>query len=138
MDQLIAAYSAFARQGKVAPVRFRPEDPLAERQLISPGAAWITRRVMAGETRPLADDRLAQDVPLAWKTGTSYGYRDAWALGVNNRYTIGVWVGRPDGTPVAGQAGFATAIPILYQVDSYLRARGGKKIAGSETHQCQQ
>lgn len=128
MDQLIAAYSAFARQGKVAPVRFRPEDPLAERQLISPGAAWITRRVMAGETRPLADDRLAQDVPLAWKTGTSYGYRDAWALGVNNRYTIGVWVGRPDGTPVAGQAGFATAIPILYQVDSYLRARGGKKL----------
>lgn len=66
---------------------------------------------------------LSAQVRLAWKTGTSYGYRDAWAIGINPRYTIGVWVGRPDGTPVAGQFGFATAVPIMGQVNNLLLLR---------------
>jgi penicillin-binding protein 1C len=41
---------------------------------------------------------------LAWKTGTSYGFRDAWSVGVGPRYLIGVWIGRPDGTPVPGSS----------------------------------
>ncbi|STL86028.1 penicillin-binding protein 1C [Escherichia coli] len=49
---------------------------------------------------PLPDSALPRVAPLAWKTGTSYGYRDAWAIGVNARYVIGIWTGRPDGTPV--------------------------------------
>ncbi|EKN5085208.1 penicillin-binding protein 1C, partial [Yersinia enterocolitica] len=113
LDQLVAAYSAFPRGGMAATLRFEPQQQIQERRLFSPGAAWITRRIMAGEARPLPDDILPTTVPLAWKTGTSYGYRDAWAIGINARYTIGVWVGRPDGTPVAGQFGYATAIPIL-------------------------
>lgn len=120
LDQLVSGYSAFARQGKVAQLRFTPDDLLIERQLVTPGAAWITRRLMAGETRPVADSMLPAVVPLAWKTGTSYGYRDAWAVGVNSRYLVGVWVGRPDSTPVVGQFGFATAIPVLYQIDNLL------------------
>jgi penicillin-binding protein 1C len=55
-----------------------------------------------GEAQPVPDASLVQVVPLAWKTGTSYGYRDAWAIGVNARYLIGIWTGRPDGTPVVG------------------------------------
>ncbi|MDF3009188.1 MAG: penicillin-binding protein, partial [Enterobacter kobei] len=62
-------------------------------------------------------------LPLAWKTGTSYGYRDAWAIGINARYVIGIWVGRPDGTPVAGQFGFASAVPLLNQVHNLLQAQ---------------
>lgn len=120
LDQLVAAYSAFARGGMAATLRFEPQQQIQERRLFSPGAAWITRRIMAGEARPLPDDILPAAVPLAWKTGTSYGYRDAWAIGINARYTIGVWVGRPDGTPVAGQFGYATAIPILNQVNNLL------------------
>ncbi|CNH01313.1 peptidoglycan glycosyltransferase PbpC [Yersinia pekkanenii] len=120
LDHLVAAYSAFARGGMAATLRFEPQQKIQERRLFSPGAAWITRRIMAGEARPLPDDILPDVVPLAWKTGTSYGYRDAWALGINARYTIGVWVGRPDGTPVAGQFGYATAIPILNQVNNLL------------------
>ncbi|HHL2500868.1 TPA: peptidoglycan glycosyltransferase PbpC [Yersinia enterocolitica] len=120
LDQLVAAYSAFARGGMAATLRFEPQQQIQERRLFSPGAAWITRRIMAGEARPLPDDILPTTVPLAWKTGTSYGYRDAWAIGINARYTIGVWVGRPDGTPVAGQFGYATAIPILNQVNNLL------------------
>ncbi|MEX9819525.1 peptidoglycan glycosyltransferase PbpC [Providencia vermicola] len=123
MDELVAAYSAFARQGKVSPLRYRPSEVIRDRQLISPGAAWIVRRIMGGEARPVPDSSLSAQVNLAWKTGTSYGYRDAWAIGVNPRYTIGVWVGRPDGTPVAGQFGYATAIPIMNQVNNLLLAR---------------
>jgi penicillin-binding protein 1C len=52
----------------------------------------------------------------AWKTGTSYGFRDAWALAVGNAVTVGVWIGRPDGTPSPGQYGSATAAPLLSQV----------------------
>ncbi|WP_416260743.1 peptidoglycan glycosyltransferase PbpC [Gibbsiella quercinecans] len=122
LDQLVAGFSALARQGKAAPARFTPNQALRDRPLLSPGAAWIVRRILAGQARPLPDDALSNRVPLAWKTGTSYGYRDAWALGVNARYTIGIWVGRPDGTPVAGQFGFATAVPMLHQVNNLLLA----------------
>ena len=53
---------------------------------------------------------------VAWKTGTSYGFRDAWALGSTARYTVGVWVGRPDGTPMPGQYGAITALPLMFEV----------------------
>jgi penicillin-binding protein 1C len=125
MDQIVAAYSAFARNGLAAGLRFMPEQPLLERPLLSPGAAWIVRRILAGEAKPLADSLLPGVVPLAVKTGTSYGYRDAWAIGVNPRYLIGVWVGRPDGTPVAGQFGFASAVPVLNQINNLLMTSPG-------------
>ncbi|MEY0491028.1 peptidoglycan glycosyltransferase PbpC [Proteus terrae] len=120
MDELVSAFSALARQGKTAPLRFKPEQITEDRVLMSPGSAWIIRRILAGEARPRPDSAISPVVPLAWKTGTSYGYRDAWSIGVNARYTIGVWVGRPDGTPVAGQFGFATAVPIMNQVNNLL------------------
>ncbi len=91
---------------------------------MSPGAAWIIRRIMVDEAQPLPDNALPRIVPLAWKTGTSYGYRDAWAIGVNARYIIGIWTGRPDGTPVVGQFGFASAVPLLNQsIICYWRIR---------------
>lgn len=75
---------------------------------------------------PCRITRLPRIVPLAWKTGTSYGYRDAWAIGVNARYIIGIWTGRPDGTPVVGQFGFASAVPLLNQVNNLLLAHTGR------------
>jgi len=120
LADITAAYSALARHGKVGKLRMLASDPLVERPLLSPGSAWIIRRILAGEAQPMPDDSLPQVVPLAWKTGTSYGYRDAWAIGVNARYSIGIWTGRPDGTPVAGQFGFASAIPLLNQVNNLL------------------
>lgn len=124
LEDMVAAYSAFARQGKAGKLRLQPEDPLLERPLMSAGAAWIIRRIMADDAQPLPDNALSRVVPLAWKTGTSYGYRDAWAIGVNSRYVIGIWTGRPDGTPVVGQFGFASAVPLLNQVNNMLLARG--------------
>lgn len=122
LADITAAYSAFARHGKAGRLRVQPDDPLVERPLLSPGAAWIIRRILANESQPLPDAALPQVAPLAWKTGTSYGYRDAWAVGLNARYLIGIWTGRPDGTPVAGQFGFASAVPLLNQVNNVLQS----------------
>lgn len=124
LDDMAAAYGAFARHGKAGKLRLQPADPLLERPLMSAGAAWIIRRIMADEAQPLPDNALSRVVPLAWKTGTSYGYRDAWAIGINARYVIGIWTGRPDGTPVVGQFGFASAVPLLNQVNNLLLSRG--------------
>lgn len=127
LDDIAAAYSAFARHGKAGKLRLQPADPLLERPLMSAGAAWIIRRIMADEAQPLPDNALSRVVPLAWKTGTSYGYRDAWAIGINARYVIGIWTGRPDGTPVVGQFGFASAVPLLNQVNNLLLSRGANQ-----------
>lgn len=127
LDDMAAAYSAFARHGKAGKLRLQPADPLLERPLMSAGAAWIIRRIMADEAQPLPDNALSRVVPLAWKTGTSYGYRDAWAIGINARYVIGIWTGRPDGTPVVGQFGFASAVPLLNQVNNLLLSRGANQ-----------
>ncbi|TXH97830.1 MAG: peptidoglycan glycosyltransferase PbpC [Pseudomonas sp.] len=122
LEELVAGYSALARGGKAARPRLQPQDALHERRLLSPGAAWIVRRILAGQARPDRDPRaeLVQRPLLAWKTGTSYGFRDAWAIGVGPRHVIGVWIGRPDGTPVPGQFGLASAAPLLLQVHDLL------------------
>ena len=125
LENVVSGFSAFARQGKVAQLRFQPQQALQEKPLMSPGAAWIVRRILAGQQRPDRDPHaeLVERAPLAWKTGTSYGFRDAWAVGVSSRYLIGVWIGRPDGTPVPGQFGLASATPLLLQVHDVLNHR---------------
>ncbi|MBD8151098.1 peptidoglycan glycosyltransferase PbpC [Pseudomonas fluorescens] len=129
LEELVSGYSAFARDGKSATLRLQPDDALRERPLLSPGAAWIVRRILSGQARPDRDPRaeLVQRPTLAWKTGTSYGFRDAWAIGVGPRYLIGVWIGRPDGTPVPGQFGLASAAPLMLQVHDVLTNRDSQR-----------
>jgi len=129
LEELVSGYSAFARGGKAARLRLQPQDALYERRLLSPGAAWIVRRILSGQARPDRDPRaqLVQRPSLAWKTGTSYGFRDAWAIGVAPRYILGVWIGRPDGTPVPGQFGLASAAPLLLQVHDLLINRDSQR-----------
>ena len=116
LDQLVGAYAAFGNGGVGGPVRFQREDPLDDRRVISAGAAWIVRRMLEDHGRPGDATGLIDTgtrTRIAWKTGTSYGFRDAWAIGVTPHHTLGVWVGRPDGTPIPGQYGAATALPLL-------------------------
>ncbi|OHC29731.1 MAG: penicillin-binding protein 1C [Pseudomonadales bacterium RIFCSPHIGHO2_02_FULL_60_43] len=129
LEELVSGYSAFARGGMAARLRLQPQDGLHERRLLSPGAAWIVRRILSGQARPDRDPRaqLVQRPSLAWKTGTSYGFRDAWAIGVAPRYLIGIWIGRPDGTPVSGQFGLASAAPLLLQVHDLLVNRDSQR-----------
>ena len=133
LEDLLVGYSALAREGRTARLRLQPQDALHERRLLSPGAAWIVRRILSGQARPDRDPRarLLERPQLAWKTGTSYGFRDAWAIGVGPRYLVGVWIGRPDGTPVAGQFGLASAAPLLLQVHDLLLSRDAQRGLGS-------
>ncbi|MBF8795369.1 peptidoglycan glycosyltransferase PbpC [Pseudomonas monteilii] len=133
LEDLVGGYAAFARDGKSARIRLQPTDPLVERRLLSPGAAWIVRRILSGQARPDRDPHaeLVQRPQLAWKTGTSYGFRDAWSVGVGPRYLIGVWIGRPDGTPVPGQFGLASAAPLMLQVHDLLSNRDNQRGIGA-------
>ncbi len=129
LEELVGGYSAFARGGKSADIRLQPDDPLRERPMMSPGAAWIVRKILSGHSRPDMDPHadLVQRPQLAWKTGTSYGFRDAWAIGVGPRFLVGVWIGRPDGTPVPGQFGLASAAPLMLQVHDVLTNRDSQR-----------
>src|SRR5690554_4380201 len=119
LEDLVGAHAALSRGGIAGRVRYAADDPEIERRLLSPGAAWIVHEILAANPRP--GERLdtfdtGRRPRVAWKTGTSYGFRDAWALGATRRHTVGVWVGRPDGTPLPGQYGAVTALPLLFEV----------------------
>ncbi len=126
LEDLVAAYTALGRAGLSGRLRFTPGDPLSERRMMAAGAAFIIRRILQDHRRPdlpAGQLHLARSRRVAWKTGTSYGFRDAWTVGVTDRYTVGVWVGRPDGTPSPGQYGRATAAPLLFAIVDSLPRR---------------
>jgi penicillin-binding protein 1C len=121
LQDLVQLYSGLARLGTTRPLREirgigdDQRDPL---RLLDQVAAWQVGNVLIGTPPP----ENAPHNRIAFKTGTSYGYRDAWSVGFDGRYTIGVWVGRPDGAPVPGLVGRTAAAPILF--DAF--ARTGK------------
>jgi len=112
LEELVGAYTALAREGVAGRPRLSPDQPLIETRLMSPGAAFIVREILENGGQPDAPFRESSR-RVAWKTGTSFGFRDAWAIGVTDRYTVGVWVGRPDGTPNPGYFGANTAAPLV-------------------------
>ena len=117
LTDLTMLYAGLARQGTVAPLIERlGATPPPARRLIEPAAAWSVANVLIGTPPP----ENAAGGRIAFKTGTSYGYRDAWAIGFDGKRTIGIWAGRPDGAPVAGLVGRTAAAPILF--DAFARA----------------
>jgi penicillin-binding protein 1C len=124
LEDLVAAYGAFANGGLVRPLRLQPQEKeQAGRFLLSPQAAWVVYDMLAGVDRPDGLRRisaLASRPSLAWKTGTSYGMRDAWAIGVDSRHTIGVWIGRPDNSALPGNTGRDAAGPLLHAIADHL------------------
>jgi penicillin-binding protein 1C len=117
LESLVGAYAALSRGGLAGRVRYRADESLDERRLLSAGAAFIVRDMLEASGRP-GESVQGLDTSgrprVGWKTGTSYGFRDAWALGFTPRWTIGVWIGRPDGTPMPGQYGAVTSLPLLF------------------------
>jgi penicillin-binding protein 1C len=118
LEDLVGAHAALNRNGIAGRVRYRADAPRIDRRLLSPGAAWIVREMLETNPRPGELEYFDRGgrPRVAWKTGTSFGFRDAWAIGGTRRYTVGVWVGRPDGTPLPGQYGAITALPLLFEV----------------------
>ncbi|PKP83946.1 MAG: penicillin-binding protein 1C, partial [Alphaproteobacteria bacterium HGW-Alphaproteobacteria-2] len=108
LEEVTALHAALARGGVALTPAYREEDRAEGPRLVAPRAAWYVADILAGQPTPGGGP-----ARFAWKTGTSYGYRDAWAFGFDGRHAAGVWLGRPDGTPVPGALAAATAAPLL-------------------------
>jgi penicillin-binding protein 1C len=117
LADLTMLYTGFPRGGMTVALTERLDDAPASdpRRLIDPVAAWYIGSVLSGTPPP----ENAVGGRIAYKTGTSYGYRDAWSVGFDGRRTIGVWVGRPDNASVPGLLGRTAAAPILF--DAFAR-----------------
>lgn len=122
LEEMTNLYATFARGGKFQPLLWlasAQNDSSTERSFISNGAAYMITEILTQPTRPDVPN-LSQNsihVPkIAWKTGTSYGRRDAWSIGYNQRYTIGVWVGNFDGEGVPELTGADAATPLLFEI----------------------
>jgi penicillin-binding protein 1C len=116
LNDLVQLYAALARGGVALPLRFTGAGTEAGR-VVSDVAAWQVGDILSG----LAPPPGAPQNRLAYKTGTSYGNRDAWAIGFDGRHVIGVWMGRADGTPVPGAFGGELAAPVLFQAFNRLK-----------------
>lgn len=116
---LTTLYAALARGGEAhAPVFRRGDGAVAaprKARLVDAVAAWYVGQCLLGTPAP----ENALGGRIAFKTGTSYGYRDSWAVGFDGRRTVGVWVGRPDGQAVPDLTGRAAAAPLLF--DAFAR-----------------
>lgn len=116
---LTMLYGALAHGGEARPLVYRRDaGALAaprRAMLVDQVAAWYVGQCLLGTPAP----ENALGGRIAFKTGTSYGYRDSWAVGFDGRRTVGVWVGRPDGQAVPDLTGRAAAAPLLF--DAFAR-----------------
>jgi penicillin-binding protein 1C len=90
---------------------------------LSVGAAWLTQEALLSVARPAEEagwERFAGSRQIAWKTGTSWGLRDAWAIGSSTAHTVGVWAGNADGRGVPGLTGGGAAAPLLFALHETL------------------
>ncbi len=125
LRDLVSLYAAIARGGTAVNLLDgigEPPTALTGAPVLSPTAAWYVADILAGVPPPLN----GSPGRVAYKTGTSYGYRDAWAIGFDGANVVGVWVGRPDGTPVPGLSGIVSAAPILFEAFDRI---GPKRVA---------
>ena len=118
LEDMVQLYAMIARGGVSLPLIHQMKGGRPEGQrVLTPASAWQVGDILAG----LAPPPGAPANRLAYKTGTSYGHRDAWAIGYDGRHVIGVWMGRPDGTPVPGAFGADLAAPVLFQAFARLK-----------------
>ncbi|MBC7280527.1 penicillin-binding protein 1C [Hoeflea sp.] len=114
LRDLVQLYTAFINDGTARRLRDGVETepgPGFENPVIDAQASWRVGQILTGVEAPQGAPRIA----IAYKTGTSYGYRDAWAIGFDGRHVLGVWVGRPDASPVPGLSGITDAAPLLFE-----------------------
>lgn len=113
LEGLVQLYAAIARGGEARGLSVAPGGVAdSAMRLMTPEAAWHVADVLAEGPRPAG----SPDEPLAFKTGTSSGHRDALAIGFDGAHVVGVWVGRADGAPVPGMYGVEVAAPVLFEV----------------------
>ncbi len=138
--EIVMLYAALADGGRAKPLVWLSDDEdinlnRAGRRLVSPDSAGKVLEILRNAPTPEGriPGRLTENAPqIAFKTGTSYGYRDAWAAGVAGDLAFVVWVGRADGTPRPGKTGRNTALPILFEIADRAALRLGGQDGGGE------
>ena len=114
LHDLVQLYAGLANGGAARPLRATVSIPDGHpHRILSRSAAWHLGHILSDLPPPSGSG--AGPSEIAYKTGTSYGHRDAWAIGYDGKHVVGVWLGRPDGTPVPGAFGGDLAAPILFE-----------------------
>jgi len=131
---LVRLYRGLSNYGKFGNLKLiRGKDQIFQKrpvELISPGAAYLILNILKELKRPGAEyywEQYQNTNPIAWKTGTSYGQRDAWSIGVNPSWTVGVWVGNFNGEGNNSLGGASCAAPIMFDIFNYLPERNKKR-----------
>ncbi len=113
LEELVQLYAMIAQGGEAQDLHWRVGAETHKKQrVISRSSAWHLGHILSGIAPPKGGARSG----LAYKTGTSYGHRDTWAIGFDGQHVAGVWIGRADGTPVPGAFGAQVAAPVLFDV----------------------
>jgi len=125
--ELVNAYASLASLGVHRPLRFDEAASVGKaKRILSAGAAYLVSDILTDLTRPELSEvwrETSSMGQLAWKTGTSYGRRDAWSVGYNRRFTVGVWVGNFDGHGSPDLVGSYAAAPLLFRLFNLLPAQ---------------
>ena len=135
--ELAGLYASLARDGRYIPLRWLAEGhPSRGREIFSRGAAYLTRRALARRDRPdFPSRRQLSGAPpsIHWKTGTSYGHRDAWAAGSGPEHTAVVWLGNFDNSPAVDLVGAEAAGPLLFDLLEAVADRSRPRVASLPT-----
>jgi len=136
LQNLVELYASFANEGIYAPMRYLVEDTLNLNQtLVSPSAAFIITDILSKLKRPdypTRSEYIKNAPSIAWKTGTSYGRKDAWSIGYNKDYTIGVWLGNFNSQGVPELTGAEMATPLLFELFKAFGADNSKWYAAPD------
>lgn len=119
LEEMTEMYSIFANNGQFKKAKYIAHNDSVAKQIISPESAYIISEILTKPQRPDLPStyRSAKGVPIiAWKTGTSQGRRDGWAIGYNSAYTLGVWTGNFSGKPNSYISGANIAVPLLFDI----------------------
>ena len=120
LEELTGLFSALASNGVYMAPRYIQGAPHSKKvQLLSPAASYMITEILSKVARPdfPVNWTATEHMPkIAWKTGTSYGRRDAWSIGYNKNFTVGVWVGNFSGAGVPELSGTNTATPLLFKI----------------------
>ena len=117
MEELAGLYAMLANDGQLRPLRYRRQDPQPVGiRLLSPQAAFMVRDMLAANPRPDYRQRSPHAWPVAWKTGTSWGFRDAWTIGLAGEYVLAVWIGNFDGRSNPALVGVKAATPLFFRL----------------------
>lgn len=127
MEELATLYAMLANRGVLRPLRnLRDATPVDGRTVLSPEASYLVLDILKDNPRPAQGYRAEwtrDPMPVYWKTGTSYAFRDAWAIGVAGPYVIAVWIGNFDGSSNPAFVGLDAAGPLLFEIVDAIRAQ---------------